>query len=137
MDQLIALTDKYGTELLPWNAKNQMNMLVKDAQLQAKEIYNLWVLNWPDLSLMEAIISNPASITAKWEQLFGVNFKKSLENAKKKIMDNAYEKAKSIWLSPISQSKATNTAQNSTPVAPQEQLPQDEEAEFASYMNIK
>ena len=31
MDQLIALTDKYWTELIPWNAKNQMSMLVKDA----------------------------------------------------------------------------------------------------------
>lgn len=101
MDQLIALTDKYWTELIPWNAKNQMNMLVKDAQLQAKEIYNLWVLNWPDLSLMESIISNPTAWTAKGQQLFGVSFKKSLENAKAKIMNNAIEKAKSIWLAPI------------------------------------
>lgn len=125
MDQLIALTDEYGTELIPWNAKNQMNMLVKDAQLQAKEIYNLWVLNWPDLSLMEAIIANPASITAKWEQLFGVSFKKSLENAKKKIMDNAYEKAKSIWLSPLSQSTKTivpvTQQQTTTPPATQQE----------------
>lgn len=112
MDQLIALTDKYWTELIPWNAKNQMSMLVKDAQLQAKEIYNLWVLNWPDLSLMESIIANPADWTAKWQQLFGVSFKKSLENAKAKIMDNAIEKAKSIWLAPI----WTQTQANSDPL---------------------
>lgn len=109
MDQLISLTDKYGSELIPWNAKNQMSMLVKDAQLQAKEIYNLWVLNWPDLSLMESIIANPTDWTAKGQQLFGVSFKKSLENAKKKIMDNAIEKAKSIWLSPINSSNQTAT----------------------------
>lgn len=114
MDQLIALTDKYWTELIPWNAKNQMSMLVKDAQLQAKEIYNLWVLNWPDLSLMESIIANPADWTAKWQQLFGVSFKKSLENAKAKIMDNAIEKAKSIWLAPI-WTQTQNTA-NSDPL---------------------
>lgn len=114
MDQLIALTDKYWTELIPWNAKNQMNMLVKDAQLQAKEIYNLWVLNWPDLSLMESIIANPTAWTAKWQQLFGVNFKKSLENAKAKIMDNAIEKAKSIWLAPIWVQTKTQT--NSDPL---------------------
>lgn len=112
MDQLIALTDKYWTELIPWNAKNQMSMLVKDAQLQAKEIYNLWVLNWPDLSLMESIISNPTDWTAKWQQLFGVSFKKSLENAKAKIMNNAIEKAKSIWLAPI----WTQTQANSDPL---------------------
>jgi len=109
MDQLIALTDKYWSELIPWNAKNQMSMLVKDAQLQAKEIYNLWVLNWPDLSLMESIIANPTDWTAKGQQLFGVSFKKSLENAKQKIMDNAIEKAKSIWLSPITTSNQTST----------------------------
>ncbi len=109
MDQLISLTDKYWSELIPWNAKNQMSMLVKDAQLQAKEIYNLWVLNWPDLSLMESIISNPTEWTAKGQQLFWVSFKKSLENAKKKIMDNAIEKAKSIWLSPINSSNQTAT----------------------------
>lgn len=45
---------------------------------------------------MESIITNPTDWTAKGQQLFGVSFKKSLENAKKKIMDNAIEKAKSI-----------------------------------------
>lgn len=107
MDQLIALTNEYWTELIPWKAKNEMKMLVKDAQLQAKEIYNLWVLNWPDLSLMEAIISNPTDFTAKWEQFFGVSFKKSLENAKDKIINNAMAKAKSIWLAPINTTPTT------------------------------
>ena len=69
-------------------------------------------MNWPDLSLMESIIANPIDWTAKGQQLFGVSFKKSLENAKAKIMNNAIEKAKSIWLAPI----WTQTQTNSDPL---------------------
>ena len=98
MDKLIWLVKEYWTELLPSNAKQQINSLVKNAQLQAKEIYNLWVLNWPDLSLMEAIISNPTAWNAKWNQMFWVSYVNSLENAKKTILDNAVTVGSNVWL---------------------------------------
>lgn len=102
MDQLISLEKTYWTENRPTQAKQTMNMLVKDAQLQAKEIYNLWVLNWPDLSLMESIIPNPTSWSALWPQiLWWVSYNEMLKSAKDKVLWNAYAQARTIWLSPI------------------------------------
>ena len=100
MDELIALTDKYGTENPYSAAWREMNQKVKNAQLIAKEIYNLWVLNWPDLSLMEAIIPRPTSFEAN---TIGVtqNYWDLLREAKKTILGNAISKAQSVWLSQI------------------------------------
>ena len=41
-----------------------MSAEVRNSQLLAKEIYNLGVLNGPDLSLMESIIANPTDTSA-------------------------------------------------------------------------
>ena len=108
MDQLISLEKEYWTENRPTQAKQTMNMLVKDAQLQAKEIYNLWVLNWPDLSLMESIIPNPTSWSALWPQiLWWVSYNEMLKSAKDKVLWNAYAQARTIWLSPMWQTTWT------------------------------
>ena len=108
MDQLISLEKEYWTENRPTQAKQTMNMLVKDAQLQAKEIYNLWVLNWPDLSLMESIIPNPTSWSALWPQiLWWVSYNEMLKSAKDKVLWNAYAQARTIWLSPTWQATWT------------------------------
>lgn len=116
MDQLINITREYWTELIPWNAKRQISMLVRDAQLQAKEIYNLWVLNWPDLSLMEAIISNPTERSWKINQWFWLSYVDTLEKAKQKILDNAYTQANAIWLATTdTKSSTTPTQSNANP----------------------
>lgn len=96
MDKVIELAKKYNTELPFTVAGKEINQEVKNAQLIAKEIYNLWVLNGPDLSLMEAIISNPAWNFSKFT--FRQNYSKQLERAKKTILDNAISKLKSAWL---------------------------------------
>lgn len=114
MDQLINITREYWTELIPWNAKRQISMLVRDAQLQAKEIYNLWVLNWPDLSLMEAIISNPTERSWKINQWFWLSYVDTLEKAKQKILDNAYTQANAIWLAKTDTKSSTTPTQSNT-----------------------
>lgn len=97
MDKVIALTKKYWNEstLSEWWAK--INQEIRNAQLLAKEIYNLWVLNWPDLALMEDIITNPTNLL--WIGLIWRDYEELVKNWKKTILDNAVSRANSIWLS--------------------------------------
>ena len=108
MDDIIALVDKKWTELPFTTWGKEINQKIKNVQLIAKEIYNLWVLNWPDLSLMESIISNPASNFAKIWWAF-VDYKDLLEKWRDTILQNAYAQANNIWLSPIKQNNTANT----------------------------
>lgn len=97
MDRLIAMTKANGTEAPITEVGKKMNAEVKNAQLIAKEIYNLWVLNGPDLSLMETIIQNPTSLGSNltaWQDYAGL-----LENAKETILNNAVSKAGTVGLS--------------------------------------
>lgn len=103
MNDLIKLVWESWTEFpVSWKWR-EINQKIKNAQLIAKEIYNLWVLNWPDLSLMESIIANPATWTSKLEWTF-VDYKDLLKKWKETILWNAYAQAKNIWLTPISKS---------------------------------
>lgn len=104
MDRLIKLTEEQWTEM-PWTESALiMKQLVVDAQLKGKEIYNLWVLNWPDLWLMEAIILDPVWF---WPKLAANtpwiwrDYVTLLKNAKQTILSNAYGKGSQVGLSPI------------------------------------
>lgn len=57
--KLKSLVTQYGSELRPTVEKKQMQQLVTDMQLQAKELYNLGVLNGPDLQMIEKIVYDP------------------------------------------------------------------------------
>lgn len=61
LNRLQEITKKHGTELLPGAVKGEMDQLARDIQLQAKELYNLGVLNGPDLSLLEEVVTRPTS----------------------------------------------------------------------------
>ena len=96
MDKAIEIVKTEWTALPFTEAGKKINQEIRNAQLLAKEIYNLWVLNWPDLALMESIIANPtnlSSIATSWQ-----DYSKVLENWKKTILDNAIAKAWSVWL---------------------------------------
>lgn len=99
MDKLIELTKKYGNESTATPAGKEMEVLVRNAQLLAKEIYNLWVLNWPDLELMQSIIANPTNRTGIWNPL--INHAKMLEKGKKTILDNAYSMGATVGITPV------------------------------------
>ena len=128
MDKLIELVDEYGTERLPTNARQQMRTLYNDAMLQAKEIYNLWVLNWPDLEIMEAVIPNPTARWAKYNQMLWmwVSYKQALTNAKESVQWVAESNARLVGLEPITQD-ATWTQQTTQETAPQQILQTPEE----------
>lgn len=100
MNELITLVWERWTELPFTSWGKEINQKIKNAQLIAKEIYNLWVLNWPDLALMESIIANPAGNYSKLWWAF-VDYKDLLEKGKQTILSNAYAQASNIWLEPI------------------------------------
>jgi hypothetical protein len=86
MDKLISYAGKYGTKVLPWTEKKKIEAETRNAMLIAKELYNLWVLNWPDLSIMEQVIPDITSNSfLKWAF---TNEKALMENAKKTVLDN-------------------------------------------------
>jgi len=100
MDKLIWYAEKYWTKTLPWTVKKTIEQERQNALLQAKELFNLWVLNWPDLELMEKVIP---SITASWVfQMFKWAITDEVELmkwAKQTVLDNANITFKNAWIS--------------------------------------
>lgn len=61
LSRLMELFDDVGTEILPTEAKKEMTTLRQQLILKWKEIENLWVLNGPDLGILETLL--PATDT--------------------------------------------------------------------------
>lgn len=59
LDRYQQLVEKNGIEALPGEAKDNLNTVRQGIMLQMKELFNLGVLNGPDLSLMERMIYDP------------------------------------------------------------------------------
>lgn len=108
MDKLIKEVEKSGTEIMPWETKTKMQQLVTNAKLQAKEIYNLWVLNWPDLDLMSTIIPDPTAPWAKFNQLFWawISYKEALKSAKDTVLWVWQSNASQVGLTPTQQEQS-------------------------------
>lgn len=116
MDDLIKLVNENGTENPYTETGRKMTASAKNLQLIAKEIYNLGVLNGPDLSLMESIIANPTDLTANTLGSFQ-DYGSLLKEAKKTILQNVVSQAKSAGLEytkliddPIEKAKAAAKA---------------------------
>lgn len=111
--KLKALVLKYWTEVLPTKAKTQMQQYVGDLQLQAKELYNLWVLNWPDLELMESIIYNPTTAQAKWNNLINFRGKQAtwdlIQNWIDTVNNQAILKLQNYWITKWTGTTTTKT----------------------------
>lgn len=65
LDRYEGLIDKFGAEIMPGPDKRTLGATRTELLLEAKELFNLGVLNGPDLELMERIISNPTTVGAK------------------------------------------------------------------------
>lgn len=115
MDRLKELVTKYGTENPYSEAGKKISSEARNAQLIAKEIYNLGVLNGPDLSLMESIIPNPSDLAANTIGIFQ-DYPSLVENGKQKILDNMKARANSVGLEFIGQGTKSTTIQTSPPV---------------------
>lgn len=59
LDRYSELVEKTGIEAMPGKSKDQLNSVRQGVMLQLKELFNLGVLNGPDLSLMERMIYDP------------------------------------------------------------------------------
>lgn len=59
LDRYAELVGKHGVEAMPGEAKDNLNSVRQGIMLQMKELFNLGVLNGPDLSLMERMIYDP------------------------------------------------------------------------------
>lgn len=70
IDGLGSAIDSYTTALDSWspadainpNKRAQMGTLYNNMMLQAKEAYNLGVLNGPDLQILQSVVRDPASL---------------------------------------------------------------------------
>ena len=91
---------------------------ITNLQLIAKEIYNLWVLNWPDLGLMKRILPNPVGIYANY--LWKETILDVLDSANKKFQDNINSKAYlyGLELNQESPENATSTSQTTQSANP-------------------
>jgi hypothetical protein len=59
LDRYAELVGQTGIEAAPGEAKDNLNAVRQGVMLQLKELFNLGVLNGPDLSLMEKMIYDP------------------------------------------------------------------------------
>ena len=99
MSELIELVEKHGIEIPTTTAWRRISQKAKNAQLIAKEIYNLWVLNWPDLALMEQVIPDPTSLSANTiGRASFTRYLKLIEEWRDTILNNSYSQAQSIGL---------------------------------------
>ena len=102
-EKLKELVLEYWTEIFNSQAKTRMQHYIRDKQFQAKELYNLWVLNWPDLELMESVIYNPTTSSAKWNSFIRWRSKQDIwdmmENGINTVSEKAENKLKNYWVS--------------------------------------
>lgn len=87
LDRYEGIFDKTGTKLKPDADKMSLNTAYKDLMLQLKELFNLGVLNGPDLQIMEEYLQNPTSGAALVYEAFGgkEGFKNQIRLVRDKI----------------------------------------------------
>ena len=74
LNHYVDLVGQYGNEALSGEGKDKLNIARQGIMLQMKELYNLGVLNGPDLALMEKLIYDPVIDVTKeggWANLPG------------------------------------------------------------------
>lgn len=78
LDNYNALVQKNGAAVMPGTEKDQLLQSRRNIQLQAKELYNLGVLNGPDMMLMDnllpdASVNSPLDLTNAYDTKNRVN----------------------------------------------------------------
>lgn len=87
LDRYETMFDQTGTKIKPDGDKLALNTTYKDLMLQLKELFNLGVLNGPDLEIMEQYLQNPTSGIAVIYEAFGGRdgFKRQMQLVRDKI----------------------------------------------------
>lgn len=114
--RLRELFDENGTEVIPTKAKAEMNSLRQQIILKAKEVENLWVLNWPDLWILEDLLP---STTWFWSGVwsFDSNTITKLQSIQNNYRNDAKTKsvnygAKLIFADPVEKELAASFPPN-------------------------
>jgi hypothetical protein len=74
-----ALKNWGATDIINPNARARMGTVYNNMMLQAKEAYNLGVLNGPDYMILQEVITSPSSLTG------GITSKEALDDQAKKL----------------------------------------------------
>lgn len=72
LDNFKRLVQKTGVSVVPGQDKDAIIQARTNIQLQMKELFNLGVLNGPDLELMEKLIFDPSSASAVGSRALGI-----------------------------------------------------------------
>ena len=112
MTRLRELFEENGTETWPTAAKSEMQSLRQQIILKAKEVENLWVLNWPDLWILEDLLP---STTWFWSGVwsFDSNIITKLQSIQSNYRNDAKTKsvnygAKLIFAEPVEKELAAS-----------------------------
>jgi len=105
LDDYDKIIQEGGVALLPGKQKDTIDVSRRNLQMQMKELYNLGVLNGPDLELMDTILMNPNGIMNKILDVTGIadteeRVKSNVQLVRKLMTQMVEPKLKSIGLSP-------------------------------------
>jgi len=79
LDNYGNLVDKYGIEIAPGVGKDSLETTRRIIQMQMKELFNLGVLNGPDLDLMNQMLTDVTSLSGAASGLMGNLFGDSVQ----------------------------------------------------------
>jgi hypothetical protein len=82
-EDLKGMVAKYGTEIMPGPAKQEMQSKLRELQIGLKEYDNLGVLNGGDMKLLNDQIGDPTALTSKLTPNFAKSMIKVLDGIKK------------------------------------------------------
>ena len=96
LTQLKKLFEKNWTEVWPTEAKKKMASLRQQIILKAKDVENLWVLNWPDLWILESLIPETTWLMS-WLFSIDKNTLATLGSVQENYRSDAKTKAINYW----------------------------------------
>jgi hypothetical protein len=107
LDDYEGTVKKSGNVVLPGAEKDAVNRKRRNIQLQMKELYNLGVLNGPDMMLMDQMLFDPNASLNPWSENFGLalnpgdRVKKSVEDIKEMMRQQRNSKTQAIGMPDI------------------------------------
>lgn len=80
------LIEKHGSQLFPDEGKNKLKTAYTDLQMELKELFNLGVLNGPDLAILEKALTDPTTFTASVHEMWDDSiFKNQVSHFRNKL----------------------------------------------------
>lgn len=110
MDQLSALIDKHGSNIMFGPDAAKARALASQAKLQIKDIAKLGALSQSDIELMEGLVQDPTD----FGQLFtsDKSAKARLSAALEQAQSKVSERAKSLGYKPLNETPSSGVAEN-------------------------